>query len=94
MSGMACESDAQRRLLEHLVGLVGYWEAIPGKTKGEALFGLVHSLLAVIDGEGSDMPAFSLSPMPSEDDKEWSESSGTELSGDLHDQWSAMRTRQ
>lgn len=62
--------------IEHLWSMIDYWDTVDTldghpKTQRDRLSGLVHSILATIDGEDGWMPAFLLIPAPHEDDREW-----------------------
>ena len=68
--------ECRRLFIEHLWVMIGYWntvEPIEGEepiTQRHRLSGLVHSILATIDGVSMSMPAFMLIPAPHPDDKE------------------------
>ena len=68
--------------IEHIWTMINYWDTVksfdghPGSQR-DRLSGLVHSILATIDGESGDMPAFLLIPAPHEDDKEWCRKRGS-----------------
>ena len=90
--------ECQKLFLDHLWELIDYWDTVDSfdghpRTQRDRLSGLVHSILATIDGESGDMPAFMLIPSPHEDDKEWYKARGDDwwpedmcdIGGPLHE---------
>ena len=96
--------EVRKEFLEYLSSLVTYWANEKRKPLAkDKLDGLVFSILNIIDGTASDLPAFNLSVSPHEDDKEfneshgenWYPSNGEHIGGEkhLHDEWSQMRNK-
>lgn len=54
--------EARSLFIEKLRNNVDYWDKVDAKTKKEALEGVTHSFLALLDGSAVDFPAFSLIP--------------------------------
>ena len=63
--------EVESEFLDYIRGLVDYWENESGKTSREKLEGLAFSILVAIDGEAIEAPSFVLSPICSEEDKEF-----------------------
>lgn len=77
-----------------LEGIAKHWADNSRTTEG-AVDGLVHSILATLDGCSCGMPAFKLIPNPHPDDKEYHISEGknyyptdVDIAGSLHKYWS------
>lgn len=62
--------ELREHFIRHVWSLINYWDNV-NDTSYEKLNGLVHSLLATIDGSGSELPAFVLAPLSTEEDKQW-----------------------
>jgi hypothetical protein len=63
-----------------------------------AVDGVVHSILAMLDGESLGLPAFDLVAKPHPDDKKYHQSRGegwiedvTRISDTLHEHWHSSR---
>lgn len=63
------EEEIREEFLEHIRGLVEYWEqenrtpSVRGKLEG-----LAFSILSAIDGESADLPGYELRALPSSDE--------------------------
>lgn len=63
------EEEIREEFLEHIRGLVEYWEqenrtpSVRGKLEG-----LAFSILSTIDGQSADLPGYELSALPSSDE--------------------------
>ena len=65
--------------VKHLMGLADYWANSVEREKGESQKawrqrtheGLIHSVLATIDGNSVDLPGFRLIPMGTEEDRSY-----------------------
>jgi hypothetical protein len=70
--------EVRDELMRTIWAAVSYWEKLPEKqvhTVRERLSGLAFSILATLDGCGA-MPAFSVTPVPHESDKDYFQSQG------------------
>lgn len=66
------ETEVQQDLIEHIWGLIRYWERDNGaKSSRDKLEGLAHSILATLDGCSIELPGFAIIPNPHPDDKEY-----------------------
>ena len=73
--------EVQEKLLRHFKMLCKYWSSEPSvfennKTEQERMEGLIHSVLATIDGASLPLPAFDIIPSPHEADKAFHISEG------------------
>ena len=68
--------EAEKILIRHLMSYAKYWAELKDKTPEERCFGLLFSILVVFDGGSEGMPSFDISPLPHDDDKEWSKDQG------------------
>jgi len=50
------EDEIRENLLKHFWFLIEYWEELPNKTTSEKMSGLLHSVLATLDGASADIP--------------------------------------
>jgi len=72
-------------LLDHVWGMIDYWdklEPMPAgaeepRTQKDRMSGLAFSILSMLDGSSMDIPAFLVTPMPHESDKEYHQEEGT-----------------
>ena len=88
--------EARDMYLSHMRMLVDYWSKESyGKTERERMEGLVFSILVMLDGGSSSLPAVDISLSPHESDKEFLTSIGEKHFEDgmiindcqLHDLW-------
>lgn len=93
------EAEVREQFLIQVRTLVRYWageHTLSNVPKTYNAFqrcdGVAFSILALIDGADLDLPAFSLMPLPHEDDAEYRRSRGenwypgdVDISGALHD---------
>lgn len=63
--------EIRKQFLEHIRGLVNYWDGIPEKTITEKLEGLAFSILVVLDGGAMGLPGFIVAPIPHPSDKQF-----------------------
>jgi len=79
--------DEQRaRFLEGIRECVNFWATDPRPESVRArLDGLVHSILATLDGEGSTLPGYFVEPVDSDSLEQLS--SEHDIAGDLHNLW-------
>ncbi len=63
------EDEIRGKFLRQCWDYIDYWEKQPGKTKREAMEGLVFSLLVILDGGTMNLPGFVVAPNPHETDK-------------------------
>lgn len=69
--------EVRDMLLQHSVDLARYWATTPGvNTVEERCEGVVFSMLVMLDGGTGDLPGFTLTPTPHEDDKAYCISQG------------------
>ncbi len=104
MSRPHTADECREKLIRHLVGIRDYWlnESMVSDEK-KKLDGAIFSILVMIDGESTEMPAFLLMPAPHSDDAEFHQGRGenywpkdVDLAADreLHHAWSdAIRPR-
>lgn len=94
MSRAYTEEEIREDFLEHIRGLVDYWEnESRAKTSKEKLDGLAFSILSMLDGCSGDMPAFEVKAIGTEEDIEYFKSldenyyplEGEDISGYLHE---------
>jgi len=89
------QEEVRARFLDHMWGLVKYWDELPSRTPTERLEGLMHSTLSLLD-EGTDgtdgICAFKVIPHPYENDREFHRSRGenwytddVDIAGSLHE---------
>lgn len=71
MSKEKSEDEVREEFLNHIRGLVEYWDGVEKDTTKEKLEGLAFSILSTLDGNTS-LPSFIVAPLPHEDDKEYS----------------------
>lgn len=70
MSREKAMEEVREEVLDHIRGMVDYWNEIEKDTTKEKLEGLAFSILTMLDGYSS-MPSFIVAPLPHEDDKEY-----------------------
>jgi hypothetical protein len=70
MSREKTMEEVKEEFLNHIRGMVDYWNEIQKDTTKEKLNGLAFSILTMLDGYSS-MPSFIVAPLPHEDDKEY-----------------------
>ena len=70
MSKEYTPEEIRSLLIENIWASINFWSNCPSKTKKEALAGIAHSILVTLDG-GSELPAFLVTPIPHEDDKDY-----------------------
>jgi len=69
--------EVRDMIINKVWNLIDYWSTNPMEyTKRQALEGLAHSLLTMLDGGNVDLPAFLVTPLPSGEDKEYFISQG------------------
>lgn len=73
----------------YIHNIIDYWEG-QGRGMRRTMEGLVHTLLATIDGEDADLPPYSLKPMVSPDGDDWLDI-GPDIHGDLHHRFYAVK---
>jgi len=104
MSREYTREEVRREFLECIDNFIWYWlrrDSEHHKTEAERMSGLVHSILAMIDGAGP-LPGFILAPRPHESDKNFHQDEGenwypenhkieeqinSDIAGALHDTW-------
>jgi len=52
--------EEQRMLIDHIRAMATYWATQPGKTAQERCDGLAFSILATLDGDSPEIPAYHL----------------------------------
>lgn len=101
------EDEVRQRFLEHVWGMVDYWEReTRATTMRERLEGLAFTLLSTLDGCAMDLPAFIVAPCPHPDDKAFNQGEGDDwwpenheadvqcdISGGLHELFSGVRPK-
>lgn len=92
------DEEVRDRFLDHLAHAVRYWlnESRVSDTEAK-MTGLVHSILATIDGSAAGLPGFILAPSPHPDDEEFHRREGEnwyprveaehDIAGGLHEHW-------
>jgi hypothetical protein len=86
------QEEASEKLIKHFWFILQYWEDLPDKTTHEKMSGMLHSILATLDGASGDMPGFKVIPITHPTDKEYHKSFGdnwysqtdVDIAGDLH----------
>ena len=63
------EEIVREEFLNHIRGLVDYWDKVDEKNCREKLQGLAFSVLAMLDGVSTDICGFIVAPSTHEDDK-------------------------
>lgn len=77
MSRAITKEEAREMVLEHIRGLVQYWDTESrATTSREKLEGLAFSVLNIFDGTSS-LPAFDIAVRPHPDDKAYHEAEGS-----------------
>ena len=87
--------ETRDHFLNHLADMAQYWADLPNKTPRERCNGLIHSVLAMVDGCSMDIPAIDMQMAPHPEDKAYFISQGENyyepelLFNDchLHDLW-------
>ena len=76
---------SKQEFLSHLKMLIDYWDKeVHNKTTHEKMEGLVFSILATIDGESADLPAYRLIPMRKYKKDE------VDIAGNLHNEFKEL----
>lgn len=106
MSRKYKKKEVHEMFLKHVTDIAEYWGNLEGKSDIERTHGVVHSILALIDGGNINLPQFILAPLPDPSDKEYLIGEGenyfpenhkieskikANISGDLHEIFSVMR---
>lgn len=94
------EGEVRSKLLRYIWGAIDEWARYPSKPTRDRLSGLTHTILAMLDGESIELPAFIIAPDPASCDKEWHQEHGEswwpenydvkvncDLGGSLHDRF-------
>ena len=63
--------EIREKFMNHIRGLIDYWDGVEKETTKEKIEGFAFSLLATLDGSSMDLPGFVLAPAPHEDDKQY-----------------------
>ena len=86
------QDEISEKLVKHFWGLLEYWEELPDKNTTERMSGMLHSILATLDGSSGDMPGFKIIPITDPTDKphriafgeNWYPETDLDVGGDLH----------
>jgi hypothetical protein len=71
------EEEVRNEFLDYMWAIIDYWEKESrAVTSRDKLEGLMHSVLATLDGSAAVLPAFIVAPLPCEEDKEYDISKG------------------
>jgi len=70
MSREKTVEEVREEFLEHIRGLVNYWDGVENYTTKDKLQGLAFSILTTLDG-CTDLPSFIVAPLPHKDDKQY-----------------------
>lgn len=70
MATQRTAEDVRHQFMSQIRSAAYEWSAFPDKTTAQRLDGLVHSILAMIDGCSIGTPAFDLVARPHPDDKQ------------------------
>lgn len=85
--------EAREKFLRKMWQIIGYWEneARAGTTR-DRISGAVFTILATIDGDAADIPAFTLTPIVPKEDVEFLRANGenwmphgADIAGGLHE---------
>ncbi len=89
--------EATEMFLDHIRAMVDYWDTAgntPGHTQKERLSGLAFSILTLLDGDTTTLPACYVRLEPHESDKEFLQGQGenwfepgTDLEWPLHERF-------
>lgn len=71
MSREKTEEEVRDEFLNHIRGLVVYWNKVDDRDCEEKLSGLAFSILAALDGCSGGLCGFIVAPSPHEDDKQY-----------------------
>lgn len=63
--------EIREQFLDHIRGMVNYWDNVSKETTKEKLSGLAFSILVALDGEAGDLPGFIVAPLPNPNDKQY-----------------------
>lgn len=87
------EDECREMLLDDLWAAAHYWADLPEKTNRSRAEGLLHSVLATLDGCSMGTPGFKVIPSPHEEDETYHRERGEnwwpndiDLVGGLHEQ--------
>ena len=64
------------KFIDHVWGIIKYWDGIPKMSTTERLEGVAFSILTTLDGCAGDQPGFIVAPDPHPEDKEFLQSEG------------------
>jgi hypothetical protein len=76
--------EVRERFLGHVRGLVDYWLRVEGRDERRRMEGLAFSVLAALDGDSCDLPAFIVAPLPHADDREFRRDEGEDWFPENH----------
>lgn len=65
------KEEVREMFLNHLHGLVDYWDKVDTRNSREKMEGLMHSILVTFDGESIEFPALDIVLRPHPDDKDY-----------------------
>lgn len=102
MSREFTTDEVRNQFLDHVRGLIEYWSTVDLDQQSDTVEyrvgGVVHSLLATLDGCSMVLPGFIVAPCPHEDDKQYNIDEGenwypenhqssvcADISGGLHE---------
>jgi len=63
--------EVRTALFEHFNDLIVFWANVDGRSTEDKMRGLMHSVLATLDGESPELPAFDVIPTPHEEDRKY-----------------------
>lgn len=95
------DDEVREKFLAHVRTLISYWageggsNVDPASSRRDALEGLAHSIMCIVDGNTLALPAFVLAPAPHPDDEAFMRSEGENwypsASGTPHDIGGSLR---
>lgn len=62
--------EVREMFMNHIRGLISYWDDVLDRTPREKLSGLAHSILVTLDGGSIAVPGFIVAPCPHESDRQ------------------------
>jgi hypothetical protein len=71
MSRPFTPEECREMFMSHVRAMVRYWQNETRADRNEAIEGMAHSMLCMIDGVSGGLPAFQLIPYSHPDDKQY-----------------------
>ena len=94
MSREYTRDEAQAMFIENAKEIARFWSKVDKTSVEEQILGAIFGIFVIFDGESADLPGFTVTPHPHEDDKAYHQGrnenwfpDNVNIAGDLHEQF-------